>query len=73
MTRIAPMALTKVTMPEPKALRPKPICIISGSRKGVAPTPIRTRKPEAIAARNAGVENSRRSSTGSGRASACRT
>ena len=48
----APSAAAKVSWPEPKALRPKPACSISGSRNGRAPMP----DPEQEAADDRGAE-----------------
>jgi hypothetical protein len=41
----APAAAAKVIEPEANGLRPKPICSRSGSRNGVAPTPMRKMSP----------------------------
>ena len=64
LTPMAPMAPTKVTMPDSKAVIPKPICIIRGSRKGVAPMPSRASVAEMLLARKVAIAKSFGSSTG---------
>ena len=47
---MAPAALAKVSRPDDSASSPNPTCSISGSRNGIAPRPMRNRKPPIDAA-----------------------
>ncbi len=52
---IAPAAATKVSDARFEGVRPKPICSSSGSRKGIAPMPMRNRKPPTTPAKKVGM------------------
>ncbi|MNL40520.1 hypothetical protein D3C87_1628760 [compost metagenome] len=61
---IAPIAETKVIAPDWNGLRPKASCSISGSRNGMAPTPMRKNEPPVIEERKRRWRNSFGSSSG---------
>ena len=63
---IAPTPPANVISPDWNGDQPKPSCSISGSRNGMAPTPIRNTKPPTTLARNVGIRSSAKSSTGAG-------
>ena len=69
----APAAAAKVIEPEANGLRPKPICSRSGSRNGMAPTPMRKMNPPTTPAKKVGIESSLRSRIASSFLPACRT
>ena len=62
----APTAAMKVREPEASGLRPKPTCSISGRRKGMAPMPMRKRKPPTTLMRKVGIFKRPSCSTGYG-------
>ncbi len=70
---MAPTALAKVSIPDWSGFMPKPSCRKSGSRKGVAPTPMRKRKPPTTLAKNVSTLSRLRSSSGAGAVRAWRT
>jgi hypothetical protein len=60
----APAAETKVIRPDCSASSPNPSCSINGSRKGIAPMPVRKTEPPITPVRKVGIRNSDRLSTG---------
>ncbi|MNS64639.1 hypothetical protein D3C72_977740 [compost metagenome] len=63
---IAPIAPAKVIMPDWNGFNPKPICSISGIRKGMAPVEMRKTVPPTEAARKVAFWNMRKSRMGAG-------
>ena len=70
---IAPIADANVSSPDCSAVSPKPSCSISGSRKGVAPMPMRNSAPPSTPARKVWWRNRLRSISGCGCTRACHT
>ena len=69
----APAAVAKVSEPDSNGVRPKPICNRSGSRKGIAPMPMRKMSPPTTPAKKVGILRSFRSRIASSLSSAWRT
>ena len=70
LTQIAPTLITKVMRPEFSALRPKPTCSITASRKGTALTLMMQRLPESVDVLKVRSRNRERSSAGLARPAA---
>ena len=69
----APSAVAKETKPLSVALMPKPICSMTGIRKGTAPAPVRKMLPARAGSRKLGMRNSERSTAGRSRRRMWRT
>ncbi len=68
---IAPTAVAQVSRPDCSGFIPKPSCSKSGSRNGVAPTPMRNRLPARTPVWKVGSLKSERSITGCTTRRAC--
>ncbi len=68
---IAPTAVAQVSSPDCRGFIPKPSCSRSGSRNGVAPTPMRNRLPARTPVWKVGSFRSDRSITGCAVRRAC--